>query len=103
MFARALAGLHGSAVDDAFAVFDGQNLSVNQLRFLGKIKEAIARRGLLDIDSRYDQPFTSIARTGPDGLFDEAQIVQLEDVLYRIRHTAEPDDAAAEPYTATTA
>lgn len=67
----------------------GTTLTGNQLSFVNMLVEQLTQRGVVDPGLVYEAPFTSVAPTGPDGLFSEPQVIELVTALRRIRSTAE--------------
>ena len=59
------------------------SLSAKQTRFLGLLKNHIARYGSITIDKLYDQPFTKIDSDGPDGIFQNPK--DLDELINELR------------------
>lgn len=88
---RRVIGLDAEAVDQHFTTFVQANpsLSSHQMRFLGMIKNHIARFGALEIDKLYEAPFTQIHTEGVDGVFtDDAQVDALLTLITKINDLA---------------
>ncbi len=60
------------------------NIGRTQIRFINEILDELTSRGVLDPARLYDPPFSDLAPTGPEGLFSEAEvdnICQLLDLI----------------------
>ena len=89
-FVRSLVGLDRAAVTEAFAEFIGQGTATRQqIEFIGLVIEHLTEAGSMDPAVLYAAPFTDIAPTGPEQVFDEGRVARL---IGRIR---EISDAAA--------
>ena len=82
---RSIVGLDAEAVHAAFTDFSHKHLelSAQQLRFLDMLETHIRNNGGLEIDRLYEAPFTDLAADGIDGLFGEAQIDELLELIAR--------------------
>ena len=80
---RSIIGLDAEAVSAAFTGFTHQHLelSAQQLRFLAMIEAHICANGGLEIDRLYEAPFTAISSDGIDGVFDDALIDELLELI----------------------
>lgn len=77
-FVRSLVGLDRKAVTEAFGDFlSSGTASAAQLEFINMIIEHLTDQGVMDPALLYEPPFTDIAPTGPDQIFDEARIAEL--------------------------
>jgi type I restriction enzyme R subunit len=77
-FVRSLVGLDRAAVQAAFGDFlSAGTASVAQIEFIEMVVEHLTDQGTLNPESLYEPPFTDVAPTGPDQLFDEVKITQL--------------------------
>lgn len=72
---RAIIGLDPDAVEKQFAEFARKHpsLKAKQTRFLGLLKNHIARYGSITREKLYEDPFTGVDADGPDGIFDNEQ------------------------------
>lgn len=90
LFVRSLIGLDRAAATESLSAFTaGSTFTGNQLVFLDLLVEQLTQRGVVELGLVYEAPFTAVAPTGPDGLFEPARVVQLVAALRRIRETAE--------------
>jgi type I restriction enzyme R subunit len=82
---RSIVGLDAEAVNDAFIDFSHNHLelSAQQLRFLSMLKAHICANGGLEVDRLYEAPFTTISSDGIDGVFEDALIDELLDLITR--------------------
>ncbi len=81
LFVRSLVGLERDAAKGTFAGFLAtRNLNANQIEFVNLIIEHLTERGAMDPRRLYESPFTDFDDQGVSGLFPQAdvdQIVQL--------------------------
>ena len=86
-FVRSLVGLDRSAVSDAFGEFLSHGAAAHQqIEFIGLVIEHMTEAGSMDPALLYEAPFTDIAPTGPEQVFDEGQVAAL---VARIREISE--------------
>ncbi|MFM7229200.1 MAG: DEAD/DEAH box helicase family protein, partial [Cyanobacteriota bacterium] len=85
LFIRSLVGLDRNAAKELFADFltDGIH-TATQIRFINEIIDELTSRGVMDPARLYDPPFSDLAPMGPEGLFTEAQVDSLYDLLVLI-------------------
>ncbi|WP_053619216.1 DEAD/DEAH box helicase family protein [Nocardiopsis sp. NRRL B-16309] len=96
LFLRSLTGLERDAVAAAFDEFQaGHNLTGTELHFLKLIIDYVAKNGFLDVGDLYEPPFTSVSPSGPEGVFGDAKVDAIQEILNRIKATAIPPEAAA--------
>jgi type I restriction enzyme R subunit len=77
-FVRTLVGLDRAAVTEAFGEFvNTGTASASQIEFINMVIEHLTDQGIMDPALLYDPPFTDVAPTGPDQLFDEENVAQL--------------------------
>ncbi|TPL75960.1 DEAD/DEAH box helicase family protein [Mesorhizobium sp. B2-3-15] len=86
-FVRSLVGLDRSAVSDAFGEFLSHGVATHQqIEFIGLVIEHMTEAGSMDPALLYEAPFTDIAPTGPEQVFDEGRVAGL---IARIRDISE--------------
>jgi type I restriction enzyme, R subunit len=77
-FVRSLVGLDRAAVSEAFGEFlSAGTASAAQIEFINLIVEHLTDQGIMDPALLYEPPFTDIAPTGPDQVFDEERVTRL--------------------------
>jgi len=89
---RTIVGMEPEAVEKRFATF-ARKFAENsrQTHFLRLLKNHIQKYGVITVDKLYEEPFTTIASDGLDGVFhDDNQI----DELINIIHTFQPQSGA---------
>ncbi|MDA9424633.1 DEAD/DEAH box helicase family protein [Bradyrhizobium sp. CCBAU 53380] len=88
-FVRSLVGLDRAAVSEAFAEFiAGGTATAAQIEFIDMVIEHLTDQGMMDPSLLYEPPFTAIAPTGPEHLFDEARVVRLVSTIREINDSA---------------
>jgi type I restriction enzyme R subunit len=86
LFVRSLVGLDRAAAQQAVAAFTGgRTLSANQLEFIQIIIENLTRTGVVDPGRLYEAPYTRLSAKGVEGVFREAEVVALVDLLDEVR------------------
>ncbi|MER8862536.1 hypothetical protein NKI19_02290 [Mesorhizobium sp. M0751] len=61
---------------------------VAQIRFFGMIIEHLTDQGTMDPSLLYEPPFTDVAPTGPEQVFDEGHVAQLFSRIQEINGSA---------------
>jgi type I restriction enzyme R subunit len=90
VFIRGLVGLDRSAAKEAFAEFlDDKRYTANQIEFVNLVIDHLTEHGLIEARRFYESPFTDLSPTGPDALFESADLDRLLAVVADIRHNAE--------------
>jgi type I restriction enzyme R subunit len=81
-FVRGLVGLDREAAKRAFTEFlEGRRLSADQLEFLDLVIDHLTARGVMDPKLLYEAPFTDFDRNGIEGVFEQADVVRLVQIL----------------------
>ena len=89
LFVRSLVGLDRAAAQEALAVFlDSGTHTANQIEFIQTIIENLTKTGIVDPGRLYEPPYTRFSGKGVDGMFPEAEIVQLIAALDEVRQRA---------------
>ena len=77
-FVRSLVGLDRAAVSEAFSEFLAAGAaSAAQIEFINMVIEHLTDQGVIDPGLLYEAPFTDVAPTGPDQLFDSEKVTRL--------------------------
>lgn len=88
-FVRSLVGLDRAAVSEAFGDFIAAGTATAaQIEFIDMVIEHLTDQGMMDLSLLYEPPFTAIAPTGPEHLFDEARVVRLVSTIREINDSA---------------
>jgi len=88
-FVRSLVGLDRAAVQEAFGDFlAAGTATAAQIEFINMVVEHLTDQGMLDPALLYEPPFTDIAPTGPDRLFDEDKVARLFTRIKTINESA---------------
>lgn len=89
LFVRSLVGLERDAAKAAFADFvAGKNLNGNQIEFINLIIDYLTERGAMDPRRLYESPFTDFDDQGVSGLFPQADVQRIVQVLNDVRERA---------------
>jgi type I restriction enzyme R subunit len=95
LFIRSLVGLDRNAAKEVFGEFLTESThTAAQIQFINEIINELTSRGVMDPARLYDTPFKDLAPTGPEGLFSEAEVDRICDLLAVIRQRAEVPQAA---------
>jgi type I restriction enzyme R subunit len=77
-FVRSIVGLDRVAVREAFGDFlAGGIATAAQIEFINMVIEHLTDQGVMDPALLYEPPFTDVAPTGPEKLFDEEKVTRL--------------------------
>ena len=88
-FVRSLVGLDRAAVSEAFGDFlSAGTATATQIEFINMVIEHLTDQGVMDPALLYEPPFTDIAPTGPDQLFDEEKVTRLFTRIRAINESA---------------
>lgn len=86
LFVRSLVGLERDTAKAAFADFlAGRNMSANQIEFINLIVDYLTERGAMDPRRLYESPFTDIDDQGINGVFPQADVHKIVEVLKGVR------------------
>lgn len=80
---REIIGLNAHAVEEHFKSFlhAHPTLTALQVRFLNLLKSHISQHGSIQIETLYEEPFTSVSHQGIDGVFTPDDVSTLVTVL----------------------
>ena len=88
-FVRSLVGLDRAAVSEAFGGFIAAGTATAaQIEFINMVIEHLTDQSMMDPELLYEPPFTGVAPTGPEHLFDEAKVVRLVSKIREINDSA---------------
>lgn len=89
LFVRSLVGLERDAAKQAFAGFMAdKNLRGNQIEFINLIIDHLTERGAMDPRRLYESPFTDFDDQGVSGVFPQADVQRIVQVLHDVRDKA---------------
>lgn len=89
LFIRSLVGLDRKAAKEAFNEFIGsRTLNASQLELLDLIIDHLTQHGLMDPAQLYESPFTDLHRLGIEGVFQQADVQALAQVLAEVQRRA---------------
>lgn len=82
LFVRSLIGLDREAAKSAFGDFlAAQNHSANQIEFINLIVDYLTERGAMAPRRLYESPFTDIDDQGVSGVFPQAEVHKIVQIL----------------------
>jgi type I restriction enzyme, R subunit len=88
-FVRSIVGLDRTAVRDAFGEFLAAGVATaSQIEFINMVIEHLTDQGVMDPGLLYEPPFTDVAPTGPEKLFDEDKVARLFTKIQAINDSA---------------
>lgn len=88
-FVRSLVGLDRAAVNEAFGDFlSSGTATATQIEFINMVIEHLTDQGVMDPALLYEAPFTDIAPTGPEKLFDSEKVTRLFAAIKEINDSA---------------
>ncbi len=86
LFIRSLVGLERYAAKGAFAGFlQVRNPNANQIEFINLIIDHLTENGAMEPKRLYESPFTDLDDQGVGGLFPQADVLQIVNVLNDVR------------------
>ncbi len=89
LFIRSLVGLERDAAKSVFADFTAnKTLNSNQIEFINLIIEHLTDKGAMEPSRLYESPFTDIDDQGVSGIFTQADVQQLVQVLAEVKQRA---------------
>lgn len=93
-FVRSLVGLDREAALEAFGDYlDTARFDVHQVRFVTLIVDELTANGAVEPARLFESPYTDYAPTGPDDLFEEAQVDSIVGILREVDGRAEAASA----------
>ncbi|MBW3086472.1 hypothetical protein KEM60_02693 [Austwickia sp. TVS 96-490-7B] len=96
LFIRSLVGLDRQAATEAFSEFlTDSRFSTVEIRFIQLIVEQLTANGVMEARRLYEAPFTDVAPTGPDLLFNDNDIDRIVFVLDQVRLHAAAEETVA--------
>jgi type I restriction enzyme R subunit len=82
LFIRSLVGLDREAAKAAFNGFvNGRTLNASQLEFIDMMIDYLTQHGVMDPGLLYESPFTDLNSLGVEGVFQQAEVVELVRIL----------------------
>jgi type I restriction enzyme R subunit len=88
-FVRSIVGLDRAAVHEAFGEFLATGVATaTQIEFINMVIEHLTDQGVMDPALLYEAPFTDVAPTGPEKLFDEEKVTRLFTKIQAINDSA---------------
>jgi type I restriction enzyme R subunit len=88
-FVRSIVGLDRAAVSEAFGEFLAAGAATTQqIEFINMVIEHLTDQGAMDPALLYEPPFTDLAPTGPEKLFDEEKVARLVTRIRAINDSA---------------
>ena len=89
LFIRSLVGLDREAAMQAFSEFlQGGTASPDQIEFINLIVQELTRNGIMPAERLFQSPFTDVNAQGPLGVFPQARVTKIVEVLETIRGRA---------------
>jgi type I restriction enzyme R subunit len=87
-FVRSLVGLNRAAVAEAFSQFISAGASAKQIEFIELVIEHLTEQGTMDPGLLYESPFTDLAPSGPEQVFDLQGARKLVDAIESLNASA---------------
>ncbi len=86
LFIRSLVGLERDAAKSAFAGFlGGRNMNANQIEFINLVIDHLTENGAMEPKRLYESPFTDLDDQGVGGLFPQADVLKIVQVLNDVK------------------
>lgn len=90
-FVRSLVGLDHATAKALFGHFlANSNYSANQIHFINLVINDLTQNGVVSASRFYEAPYTAISAVGPQGLFTQDQIAEIDSILEGVRRNASP-------------
>ncbi|MCR4525362.1 DEAD/DEAH box helicase family protein [Kocuria rhizophila] len=91
---RKLVGMERVEVSTLFAEYlNDSTHTVEQIRFIERVIDELTRNGAMEPGRLYEPPFTDIAWSGPEVLFEEEDVDRIIDLSTLVRRRAVPAEA----------
>lgn len=88
-FVRSIVGLDRAAVSEVFSEFlAAGSATAQQIEFINMVIEHLTDQGAMDPALLYESPFTDVAPSGPEKLFDEEKVAKLVTRIRAINDSA---------------
>jgi type I restriction enzyme R subunit len=88
-FVRSIVGLDRGSLRESFSEFLAEGIATAaQIEFINMVIEHLTDQGVMDPALLYEPPFTDIAPTGPEKLFDEEKVTRLFTRIQAINDSA---------------
>lgn len=88
-FIRSLVGLDRAAANALFSEFlNASTYTADQIHFVNEIVNQLTEAGVMEPGRLYESPFTDSAPTGPDELFETADVERIISILRSVNSTA---------------
>lgn len=88
-FVRTLVGLDRATVREAFGEFlAGGTATADQIEFIEMIIEHLTDQGVMDPALLYEPPFRDVAPTGPEQVFDDADVDRIFSIIRALNDSA---------------
>ena len=73
---------------------DTTRFDANQIRFIEMVIDHLTRKGTMDAGMLYEEPFTDIHYEGVEGVFEDAAVGEIINVIRAINTNAEGSSVA---------
>lgn len=88
---RRLVGMERGDVSALFAAYlNDHTHTVDQIRFIELVIDELTRNGAMEAGRLYEKPFTDLAHSGPELLFEERDVDRIIDISALVRDRAFP-------------
>ena len=87
-FIRSIVGLDRAAAKALFNDFlDDKTYTANQIAFVNLVIDELTSNGILEAKRLYESPYSGVAPTGPDGLFDQSEVDRIFEAIAQLNET----------------